>query len=192
MSLPPEGAFVPAETSDAIRPRGTSGQLCRRQTPRKMLSIRSCGARQPHLVADGIASVEALHDHPTTARLYQRSATRRPTLRPQSKRMAFMFTPRCPGRRRLCRFRRLGRASVGGCPTMSRRVCRAARSRLHLCSYPRAQQDGSRVAILTASTAELLDAWVNESPVVYIGKARKLRRRLREHRDHGQGKPVGH
>ena len=44
----------------------------------------------------------------------------------------------------------------------------------------------------TASVTALTDAWVNDSPVLYIGKAMQLRRRLRQYRDHGQGRPVGH
>jgi hypothetical protein len=33
---------------------------------------------------------------------------------------------------------------------------------------------------------------VGGCPLVYIGKAARLRTRLRQYRDHGQGKPVGH
>ncbi|HEX6393122.1 MAG TPA: hypothetical protein VFZ97_06745 [Acidimicrobiales bacterium] len=42
-------------------------------------------------------------------------------------------------------------------------------------------------------TADLLQKrWVANAPVVYIGKATRLLRRLRDFRDFGAGKPVGH
>ncbi len=44
----------------------------------------------------------------------------------------------------------------------------------------------------TADRTTLEAAWVDGCPVVYIGKAARLRTRLRQYRDHGQGKPVGH
>ena len=44
----------------------------------------------------------------------------------------------------------------------------------------------------TASRTNLEASWVGGCPVVYIGKAARLRTRLRQYRDHGQGKPVGH
>ena len=44
----------------------------------------------------------------------------------------------------------------------------------------------------TASRTTLETAWVEGCPLVYIGKAAGLRTRLRQYRDHGQGKPVGH
>ena len=44
----------------------------------------------------------------------------------------------------------------------------------------------------TAPRTTLEAAWVEGCTVVYIGKAARLRTRLRQYRDHGQGKPVGH
>jgi hypothetical protein len=44
----------------------------------------------------------------------------------------------------------------------------------------------------TASPSALEAAWVEGCTIVYIGKAARLRTRLRQYRDHGQGKPVGH
>lgn len=44
----------------------------------------------------------------------------------------------------------------------------------------------------TVSRTSLEAAWVGGCPLVYIGKAARLRTRLRQYRDHGQGKPVGH
>lgn len=44
----------------------------------------------------------------------------------------------------------------------------------------------------TVSRTTLEAAWVVGCPVVYIGKAAGLRDRLRQYRDHGRGKPVGH
>ena len=44
----------------------------------------------------------------------------------------------------------------------------------------------------TGSRTTLEAAWVEGCPLVYIGKAARLRTRLRQYRDHGQGKPVGH
>jgi hypothetical protein len=34
--------------------------------------------------------------------------------------------------------------------------------------------------------------WVDEAPVLYIGKANSLRRRLREYANFGAGRPIGH
>ena len=44
----------------------------------------------------------------------------------------------------------------------------------------------------TVSSRELCENWVTGTPVVYIGKATSLRARLRQYRDFGNGKPVGH
>ncbi len=44
----------------------------------------------------------------------------------------------------------------------------------------------------TVGRATLEAAWVEGCSVVYVGKAARLRTRLRQYRDHGQGKPVGH
>jgi hypothetical protein len=44
----------------------------------------------------------------------------------------------------------------------------------------------------TASPSALEAAWVEGCTIVYIGKAARLRTRLRLYREHGQGKPVGH
>lgn len=44
----------------------------------------------------------------------------------------------------------------------------------------------------TVSSRELSEDWVTGTPVVYIGKATSLRARLRQYRDFGNGKPVGH
>lgn len=44
----------------------------------------------------------------------------------------------------------------------------------------------------TVGRATLKAAWVEGCSVIYVGKASRLRTRLRQYRDHGQGKPVGH
>ncbi len=44
----------------------------------------------------------------------------------------------------------------------------------------------------TVGHATLEAAWVEGCSVLYIGKAAWLRTRLRQYRDHGQGRPVGH
>ena len=44
----------------------------------------------------------------------------------------------------------------------------------------------------SAATEKLAEKWVAGAEVLYIGKALSLRRRLRQYRDHGMGKPVGH
>jgi hypothetical protein len=41
-------------------------------------------------------------------------------------------------------------------------------------------------------TATLISKWVNGPPTVYIGKATNLRQRLRQYRDFGNGRTVGH
>lgn len=38
----------------------------------------------------------------------------------------------------------------------------------------------------------LRSAWVDGASVLYIGKAANLQNRLRQYREHGEGKPVGH
>ncbi len=44
----------------------------------------------------------------------------------------------------------------------------------------------------TVGQATLEAAWVEGCSVVYVGKAARLRTRLRQYRDHGQGRRVGH
>ena len=44
----------------------------------------------------------------------------------------------------------------------------------------------------TVSRVILQAAWVDGCPLLYIGKAARLRARLRQYLDHGRGKPVGH
>ena len=44
----------------------------------------------------------------------------------------------------------------------------------------------------TVSSSTLEAAWVEGCSLIYIRKAARLRTRLRQYRDHGQGKPVGH
>ena len=44
----------------------------------------------------------------------------------------------------------------------------------------------------TVSRQTLKAAWIDGCPVLYIGKASRLRTRLQQYRDHGKGKPVGH
>lgn len=44
----------------------------------------------------------------------------------------------------------------------------------------------------TESLATLRENWVPNTPVLYIGKASSLRRRLREYMRYGDGEPVGH
>lgn len=44
----------------------------------------------------------------------------------------------------------------------------------------------------TVDRATLHEHWVADCPVLYIGKARRARRRLRQYAGHGAGKPVGH
>ena len=44
----------------------------------------------------------------------------------------------------------------------------------------------------TVELSVLKSKWLDDSPVVYIGKAASLRSRLRQYRDFGRGKPIGH
>jgi len=44
----------------------------------------------------------------------------------------------------------------------------------------------------TVTSEQLSANWVEDAEVVYIGKADKLRRRLKEFADFGAGKPIGH
>ena len=44
----------------------------------------------------------------------------------------------------------------------------------------------------TVTVQVLRQKWVEASPTVYIGKATNLRKRLRQYRDFGLGRPVGH
>jgi hypothetical protein len=44
----------------------------------------------------------------------------------------------------------------------------------------------------TVSESILRSKWVDGCSVVYIGKATSLRSRLRQYRDFGRGKPIGH
>ena len=44
----------------------------------------------------------------------------------------------------------------------------------------------------TVHESVLQSKWINECSVVYIGKASSIRSRLRQYRDFGQGRPVGH
>jgi hypothetical protein len=44
----------------------------------------------------------------------------------------------------------------------------------------------------TVPVARLVDKWVQGCHVLYLGKADRLRRRLRQFADFGAGKPVGH
>lgn len=44
----------------------------------------------------------------------------------------------------------------------------------------------------TVDEVTLREKWIPRSQVVYIGKAANLRVRLRQYRQHGEGKPIGH
>jgi hypothetical protein len=44
----------------------------------------------------------------------------------------------------------------------------------------------------TVDASILRDRWVDGCRVVYIGKAKSLRKRLRQFRDFGRGRPLGH
>jgi hypothetical protein len=44
----------------------------------------------------------------------------------------------------------------------------------------------------TVDAAHLAERWVASCSVTYIGKATNLRKRLRQYRDFGRGRPVGH
>lgn len=44
----------------------------------------------------------------------------------------------------------------------------------------------------TVAESVLRSNWVNDCPVAYVGKATSLRSRLRQYREFGRGRPVGH
>lgn len=44
----------------------------------------------------------------------------------------------------------------------------------------------------TVEVSVLESKWVEGCPTVYVGKATSLRKRLRQYRDFGRGRPVGH